>query len=300
MNRHIILALITAVLLGGGVYLYFNSQNKASDSLEHGGGHAVESDTKPRDQSYRGYEIEVTSNNDAVKTQEPTTFTYKIKNDKGEVLKNYEIAHEKIMHFIAVRKDLQYFQHLHPEFVKGTGEFSIDITFPADGPYRVFPDFTPGVENPQKLPVTVYKDVNVGDMSKYKVQPTSVDTQAKKIFDGYQVTHTLPSNLKKQQEVTYSLNIEKNGQPVNNLENYLGALGHSVILKENTFDFIHTHALEDGASRADHGEMKMEVTNKGPEIKFSTTFPDSGIYKIFTQFQHQNKVTTVNYVVWIN
>ena len=277
--RSIIVALIAFIVLAAGVYIYSTSQKgKSEPNVQHG----LEQGHKVAVQGSRSYEIEVTSNTDSIKSQQPTKFSYKIKNDKGEILKNYEVAHEKIMHFIVIRKDLQNFQHLHPNFQQGSAEFSVDITFPNDGPYRVFPDFTPTEDNPQKLPVTVYHDIDVGNMSKYKPQPVTVDTQAKKTFGDYQIIYNLPRSIAKQQEISYSLTTERNGQPVTDLQTYLGALGHSVILKEGTLDFIHTHAGETGT---------------GPKIEFSTSFPEAGIYKIFTQFQHEGEVKTVDYVV---
>ena len=237
------------------------------------------------------------------------TFRYKIKNDKGEILKNYEIVHEKIMHFITVRKDLAYFLHEHPTYNEATGEFTIVITFPDDGPYRLFPDFTPGVENPQKLPVTVYQNLEVGNTSKYFAQNVVADTEQTKTYGDYNVITTFPKDTRKQQEIIFNLSITKNGKPVTNLENYLGALGHSVILKEETLDFIHTHALgaknngttqDHGAQPQQHGSTRNNIASKGPKIEFATTFPESGIYKIFTQFQHEGKIQTVDYAVKVN
>ena len=298
MNKNIIVAIIALVLVGAGFYFYTNSKNMSN---QHGQGHGEVTNGQPAAQSHRGYDIEVTSNTKNIQPQKPTTITYKIKNDKNEVLKKYEIAHEKIMHFIVVRKDLQQFQHLHPEYNESAGEFSVDVTFPTDGPYRVFPDFTPGVENPQKLPVTVFEDINVGEMNKYQAQAVAPDTQSKKNFEGYDITFSVPASLKKQQELTYTLTIQQGGRTVTNLQPYLGALGHSVILKEGTLDFIHTHALEGDSAKHGGGHTESSTsTNTGPEIKFATTFPESGNYKIFTQFQHQGKVTTTDYVIKVN
>lgn len=284
MNRFMVVALTIAIV--GSFYLYSSSQ-KGKNDVQQTGGHGVPSGShQPISQGQRSYESEITSDTTNIKPNESTTFTYKIKNDKGEILKNYEIAHEKIMHFIVVRKDLQNFQHLHPDFNQTTGEFIIDITFPTDGSYRVFPDFTPAEENPQKLPVTVYYDMVVGDISKYEAQSVVPDTQSRKTIGEYQITYNFPAEMARN-EINYSLTIEKNGQPVTDLQKYLGALGHSVVLKEGTLDFIHTHAEEANA-------------DKGPEIKFATTFPESGNYKIFTQFQHQGKVLTTDYAVKVN
>jgi len=279
MNRYIIVAIIAAISLGAGGYFFFNSQKNTTSTSQ---GHNMDMSGKPVAQSHRSYELEVTTSTDNVQPNQPVNFSYKVKNDQGAILKNYQTVYEKIMHFIVVRKDLQKFQHIHPDFNQQSGEFTVSITFPTDGSYRIFPDFTPGDENPQNLPVTVYKDITVGDISKYSPQQVAVDTNPKKTFDGYNITFSTNPEPKAQTNFTYTVKIEQNGQPVTNLENYLGALGHTVILKEGTLDFIHTHAGE---------------TGMGPKIEFSTTFPHSGIYKIFTQFQHQNKVITTDYVI---
>lgn len=283
-TRYIVVFAILIVAIASGFYLYSNSkkeQDNSSQSAGHGittGGH------QPVTQGQRTYEPEITSDATSIKPNQSIKFSYKIKNDKGEIIKNYETVHEKIMHFIVVRKDLQNFQHLHPDFNQTTGEFTVNITFPTDGTYRVFPDFTPTEDNPQKLPVTVYHDIDVGEMSKYKAQPVTPDTQPKKAVGEYKITYNFPTEVMMRNEISYSLTIEKNSLPVKDLENYLGALGHSVIIKESSLAFIHTHAEETNA-------------NKGPEIKFATSFPEEGFYKIFTQFQHQGKVATTDYIV---
>jgi preprotein translocase subunit YajC len=287
MTRYITVFIILIVAIVGGFYLFSSSQKEKSNSQQTGGHGTTAGGHKSVTQGQRTYEPEITSDTANIKPNQSTKFSYKIKNDRGEILKKYEIVHEKIMHFIVVRKDLQNFQHLHPDFNQVTGEFSVNITFPTDGYYRVFPDFTPTEDNPQNLPVTVYQDINVGDISRYKVEQVIPDSQPKKTVGEYQITYNFPAEIMMRNEINYTLTIEMNGQPITNLENYLGALGHSVILKEGTLDFIHAHADE-------------TIANRGPEIKFSASFPEEGIYKIFTQFQHQNKVITTDYVIRVN
>lgn len=278
MNKSL-LYLVVGILILGGVY-YLTSG-------------------KPVTQSHRSYELSLTSKPTNVTPGQPATISYSIKNDKGEILKNYEVVHEKIMHFIVVRKDLHYFQHIHPTFNQSTGQFTIDVTFPTDGIYRVFPDFTPGKsqDNPLLLPVTLFQDVEIGSLGKYTAQTVAPDTTTKKSVGAYDITHIFPKQeeLKAQKNVTFSLVVNKNGQPVTDLENYLGALGHSVILAAGNLDFIHTHPKADSG---DHGEHMMQET--GPQIDFATSFPVPGTYKIFTQFQHQGKVITVDYAILVN
>lgn len=256
-------------------------------------------------QSHRSYEMEVTSENNQLVPNQTTTFTYKVKKDIGNTLNQFEIAHEKIMHFIAVRKDLQHFQHLHPEYNQQTNEFSINLSFPEEGEYRLFADFVPGTENFQKLPVVVFSDIKVGEI--FQEVPVKLDQQNIKTADGYSVTYLFPDekDLYEEEEVTYSLVIEKDGNPVKDLENYLGAKGHSVIIKEQTLDYIHTHALENSQSIGEghsmgHQSMSETSNREGNSIDFATVFPESGVYRIFTQFQHQGKVITSEYSIAVN
>lgn len=304
MRKYVLPLVLILLLAAGGLYYFSNSKNNTKQSST--GEHNMEAmDGKPVAQSHRGYEMEVTSKPAGIDSNQPAIFKYKVKNDKGEVLKNYSVVHEKIMHFIVVRKDLQYFQHLHPTFDKATGEYTIAVTFPADGPYKLFPDFTPAKseDNPQQLTVTLNTDVNVGDIGKYKAQPLTPDTENAKNVNGYKVSYNLPNELIAEKEFSYNLAVEKYGQPVTDLENYLGALGHGVILSEGKLDFIHTHAGDAGqgdSAKMDHGSGGMEkVTTKGPKIDFSTTFPEPGNYKIFTQFQHEGKIITTDHAVTV-
>ncbi|MEK9159247.1 MAG: hypothetical protein AAB383_00805 [Patescibacteria group bacterium] len=244
-------------------------------------------------QSHRSYEIEVTSDPSTFETGMDGVFTYKIKNDLGEVLKDFEVAHEKIMHFILVRKDLQEFQHVHPTYNENSGEFSINLVFAEAGPYRLFPDFTPGADNLQQLPVTLSYDLDVGDTSAYVSENLLANTLPVDMAESYEVEYTFDQlNLEPQGPVEYTLTIKKNGQIVDTLEPYLGAMGHSVILREGAVDFIHAHAESAGHDMSSMGEM-----SETSSISFATNFPEAGMYKIFTQFQHEEKVVTTEYII---
>lgn len=284
------------LLIIGGIYALTVSRNKGdktsqtNDSMMQGMDHGS---MAPTDQSHRGYNLKLTSSPDNIQPGQSTKVSYKVVNDKGEVLKDYTVAHDKIMHFIVVRKDLQYFQHLHPEFNQSTGEFSINMTFPTDGTYRIFPDFTPTPENPQKLTVTLNQDLNVGDLNKYKAQAALVDTDILKLVDGYRIDYNFPAEIKAGEEVSYSLIVEKENEDIT-IEPYLGAMGHGVVLRDGNLDFIHTHAAGmDGMG----GMQGMDHKMSGGVIEFSTTFPEAGIYKIFTQFQVKGKVITSDYTI---
>lgn len=302
MKKYIPYIALAVIVIAGGIYFALSAKkgnspanNEMVDHAAMGHGNSV--------QSHRSYNLQLTSNTDNIQPGQPTKISYKITNDRGEVLKDYTVAHEKIMHFIVVRKDLQGFQHLHPDFNQATGEFSVNVIFPTDGPYRIFPDFTPTPENPMKLTVTLNQDLNVGDLSKYKPQTAVVDKATEKSTDGYKITYYMPEQMKSQSEFNYSLVVEKpaNNEPVQ-LEPYLGAMGHGVIIKEGNLDFIHTHAggmdmmNMEGMSAEEHaGHMGEPDT-----MDFSTNFPEPGTYRIFTQFQVGGKVITTDYTIKVN
>jgi len=193
------------------------------------------------------------------------------------------------MHVIVVRKDLQYFQHIHPEFNQATGVFIFkDLTFPADGVYRIFADFAPGGGQQHamgmSLPVTISEDVSVGAGSQYIVKPLGSEEKVK-TFNGYRISLSSDQPLVAGREVMLMFNLRQDGRPITDLQQYLGALGHSIILREDSLDFIHAHPMED-SNRPQTGE-----------VGFMVNFPESGRYKIFTQFQRGGKVFTTDFVV---
>lgn len=229
----------------------------------------------------------ISSNLSTLKVQPGTANNYQfsVLDAKQHPIKDFETVHEKQMHIIVVRKDLAYFQHIHPALDTKTGVWTLSkLTLPTDGPYRLFADFTVAGD---KDPVTIYEDINVGDMSKYKKQ-TLGETKEDKTFGRYQVilqTDPLIVAANTEAKLTYLFGDAQNaGQSINNLEPYLGAMGHAVILSEN-LDFIHAHAMTD------------KTLNSRGIVEFMAKLPKEGNYKVFGQFQHEGKVFTTDFVI---
>jgi len=246
--------------------------------------------TSPVAQSHRSYTLQSDAASKSYQPKQPTTYTFSIVDGQGNTVKDFVTVHEKIMHLIVVRKDLAEFQHVHPGLNKQTGQFTLaNLTFPSDGPYRIFPDFTPANAQlgPDGLPlgVTLHEDVNVGNLANDKPQSLT-DTQLSKTFQGYQVQlMPSPTPVAAGQSTTCTFAITQNGKPVTNLEKYLGALGHTVVLREGDLEFLHTHALDEN------------IHNQTGKVDFAVTFPSAGKYKVFSQFQHEGRVLTTDFVV---
>lgn len=268
---------ITLLILGGTYLLFGRGPGSVNNNLPV--------------QSHRSYEVEMVSTLNDMRPNQSTKIAYKIKDDQGGVLKDFDVVHEKVMHFIVVRKDLKYFQHIHPSFDTTSGEFEIPVTFAADGEYRAFADFTPSTSqvgpDGNKLPVTIYKDIRVGNLSNYKPLPIG-GTEGVKTYGDYQVT-IVPSSgsLVSKNDQNFDFEIKKDGELVTNLETYLGALGHTVVLQEGDLQFIHAHATQKSTD---------PQTGK---VNFAITFPEAGNYKLFSQFQHEGKIITSDFVVGV-
>ncbi|WP_102348791.1 hypothetical protein [Bacillus sp. Marseille-P3661] len=211
-------------------------------------------------------------------SEEGTLIRLVIKN-QDEPIKGFDVNHEKLLHLIIVSKDLSYFNHVHPEY-KGEGEFEIHNDFPAGGEYRMVADFKP--TDGSSMSKMEWLKVG-GDIP----QPTNVavDTNLEKAVDGKKVSLTVEPTLVagKELTLTFTLSDEKTNQPIFDLEPYLGSIGHVVIFSEDGEKYLHVHALENQGS--------------GPEASFETTFPESGVYKIWGQFQKEGKVFTIPFVV---
>ena len=278
--------LVVAVILGGTYLLFGPGPSTPNENMEN-----MEDmmDDQPVAQSHRSYEVEAVSSLSNIQPNQPRNFIYKIKDDQGSILKDFDVVHEKVMHFIVARKDLQYFQHLHPSFDSTTGEFVIPITFASDGDYRAFADFTPSMSqvgpDGTKLPVTIFKDIKVGNLAIYKPLPID-ETERVKTYGDYEIT-LVPSSdsITSKNNQNFDFEIRKNGELVTNLQTYLGALGHTVVLREGNLQFVHAHATQ-----------KPTDLQTG-KVSFAITFPEAGNYKLFSQFQHEDKIITSDFVV---
>ncbi|MDN5861240.1 MAG: hypothetical protein L0H84_21770, partial [Pseudonocardia sp.] len=70
----------------------------------------------------------------------------------GHPVTAFDVAHDKRMHLIVVRRDGSGYQHVHPE-PAADGTWTVAFAAPAAGSYRAFADFTPSGGPPLTLGV---------------------------------------------------------------------------------------------------------------------------------------------------
>lgn len=207
-----------------------------------------------------------------------TTIRINIEDNHGEPVNNFDIEHEKLLHLIVVSKDLSYFNHIHPEY-NGQGEFVITNKFPSGGEYKLIADYVP--TGGSKTTAMEWITIEGAAADPAALTP---DKSHSKVVDGVEVAllNDHPE-AGKDFELNFKLTDAKTKEPITDLEQYLGAVGHVVVLSQDTEQYLHVHPIDEKA--------------RGPEAKFVTIFPDKGIYKIWAQFQRGGKIITVPFVV---
>jgi hypothetical protein len=196
----------------------------------------------------------------------------------GRTIDSFDITHEKLLHLIVVSQDLSYFAHIHPEHMGG-GVFEAANDFPAGGAYRLIADFKPtGGDSMTKM---AWVEVAGEPADDVPVVPDGITEQ---VADGNRVALAAADGESEDElSLTFTLTDEATGEPVTDLEPYLGAIGHVVILSADGEKYVHVHA------EAGQGS--------GPTAAFEAALPGSGVYKVWGQFQRGGEVFTVPYVL---
>ena len=99
----------------------------------------------------RDYQLDFRTEPALVKPGQKTTMRFKMFHPgTGEQVKKFEVVHEKQFHLFVISQDMEYFQHIHPE-EQPDGTWTIDVTLPKAGYYKVLSDFMPTGGAPQFL-----------------------------------------------------------------------------------------------------------------------------------------------------
>ena len=200
------------------------------------------------------------------------TLGFRIVGPDGRAVRDFDEQHDKAMHLMVVRRDLTHYRHLHPS-IGADGTWSAHLTFPEPGAYRVFADFAAAGRY-----LTLGEDLEVPGT--YEPVPLPAPANAERVGE-YEVV--LASDFASGGEASLVFDVYRDGRPVEDLEPYLGALGHLVALREGDLAFLHVHP-----------ETK---EGSGPRIGFRAAFPSSGRYRLFLQFAHRGRVQTAAFTV---
>jgi len=218
------------------------------------------------DTEERGYGLSL-----AASTFDPGSraLAFTITGPDGAPVTSYDVVHDKRLHLIVVRRDLAGYQHLHPE-LDSSGVWSVPARL-TPGPWRVIADFVPaGAEQ-----TTLAADLEVS--GGYQPLPLPSESETATV-DGFTLTRT--GELAADAMSMLTVSVSRNGRPVTDLDPYLGAYGHLVMLRTDDLGYVHVHPQEGPP---------------GPELSFQVQAPGSGTFRLFFDFQHDGVVRTAEF-----
>ena len=239
------------------------------------------------------YKVELESQPAILKPGERAQLRFKIFNPQtGQPVKDYLVTHDKLFHLFIVSRDLSVYQHIHPE-LEPDGSFSVATVLPAPGTYKVHADFFPRSGRPQ----IIHREIATAgaQAASSTALPVMIpDANMVKAVDGMKVKLDLSASPRAGNVVylNYHLTDARTSEPVRDLQPYLGAWGHTLILNADQSQYLHSHPTGMIAETADRSTLR-----GGPEVTFMVIFTVAGDYRIWTQFQRGGKVSTVSYVV---
>jgi hypothetical protein len=203
---------------------------------------------------------------------------FRIVDERGETVRDFDVEHTKRMHLILARRDLTGFQHLHPE-QRGGGTWSTSVRIDEAGSYRLFADFSH-----DSTASTLATDLRVDGPADLRPLPAPEHTA---VSDGGYDVELEGGQATPAKEAELRFTITRGGKPVSP-EPYLGAGGHLVALRDGDLAFLHVHPTEAG-----HDDEPSSGDEHDDSVGFAATFPTEGRYRLFLQFQHEGRVQTV-------
>ncbi len=260
---------------------------------------------------------------------QPSRLSFQVRSPRGTPVRFLEFVHEKPLHLLIVSEDLAEFAHVHPELTVGD-RYEVTHTFAHGGRYRLYADFTPPGEAQRIVSFTLTVEGRHRQLEKL-----TADDALTKIYDAglakpemNAITGSTGINqpdvprgshsqdllqltlMPKQQlragediEFTFTVRDVATGKPVANLEPYLGAWAHFVLIDPNHTSFIHAHPLEDSANvkptqiNQAHVHSAESLGPPPTEIRTIVSFPRAGLYKLWAQFQVNGQIVVQPFVL---
>lgn len=286
MNRIFISFFVFCALAFGACQSAVNNSNQANQ--------ANVSNSKPGSVGNKFFTIEFKTEPKEIKAGEKTKLSFAIRNDKDEMIRDLQIVHEKPMHLLIVSEDLQEFYHEHPE-PQTDGSYAASFTFQNGGKYKLYADFTPvGAEQ-----VVKSYPVEVSGTPRASVA-LKADEKFEKTVGNLRVTMKPSGDLISNRDLMLEFQVfdAQTGKPVTDLQNYLGAKAHFVVISQDLEEFVHAHPMStDNAKGVEHKHDASEEKLHGEEaqsiVSAHISFPKQAIYRVWAQFQRGGNVTTV-------
>ncbi len=251
----------------------------------------------------RDYQLDFTTEPALVKPGQKATLRFKFFHPgTGEAVKKFEVVHEKQFHLFVISQDMEYFQHIHPE-EQPDGTWTINVTLPKAGYYKILSDFMPSGGAPQFLARPLVTAGYTGDLAadSARLTPDAVSTKTEDDITASVAYDPQTCIVGLYCHLNFHLTDSATHRPITDLQTYLGAFGHTLIMSEDMIDYVHSHPLDILAMPDDDGGppvflippgADLEKIRGGPDVTFEGLIPKPGHYRAWTQFRRGGKVHT--------
>lgn len=237
----------------------------------------------------REYRLDVETRPAVVKARQPFTLFSRIAHPgTNERITRFEVVHERQYHLFVISQDLTSFQHIHPG-QQDDGTWSIRMTLPKPGYYALLSDFLPARGSSQFITRPIVTAGYAGDLMSDRARlvpdtggtKTDRDIRATVAYEPQMFVAGLYGHLR------FSLTDTASGRPITDLQTYLGAFGHTLIMSEDMREYVHAHPIDLLPANAD-----METIRGGPNVTFEGMMPKPGRYRAWTQLRRHSTVHT--------
>jgi hypothetical protein len=200
--------------------------------------------------------------------------------DGGETVRDFEIVHERLFHLFVVSRDLSHFDHVHPE-PGADGVFRIDLRVPRPDVYRLVGDFYPSGGIPQTVQRTIVTPGFDGPVFA-AAAPLEPDAREKSVSGLRIALEAEPLVAGREIDLSFAVVDAASGERVTDLEPFLGAPGHLLVMSADLADAIHSHP---------------EEAKDPARVGFTLRFPRPLNYRMWLQVQRRGAVVTVPFTV---
>lgn len=211
--------------------------------------------------------------------------------ETGEPIEDLSRSHEAWMHLIATREDLGSFSHVHPEPTGRAGELAVELTFPTPGRYIINTEFR------QRGQMNDVHQRQVITVTGTAPAPVSLEEGPRStVIDGVRVELDGEARIGSPSDLHFEFTDTATGRPIKDLQPFLAAAGHVVVMRGDGATFAHEHAeVEDDQDRP---VFAVPGQTFGPELDVHATFDTPGIYQLWGQFRlADGEVLTVPFTV---
>lgn len=200
-------------------------------------------------------------------------------------VQDFDLVHERPLHLFLVREDLGVFAHEHPD-PSGPGEFRLQFTFPTAGTYRLFGDVAPRNAGSQVVSDGITVEGPSPPRFDLAAAMASQPSPVVRRVEGLDVEWQWPAPLPAGRTVVVSARLRTaTGGEVRDLQPYLGAMGHLMLVHEDGQTFAHSHPDE-----------RQPAVPGATVVPFLARFPKPGLYRGWGQFQRAGRLVTVDFV----